>query len=282
MYTWPRPAKLFGFGVGSQTSSVPIQLLTFCFWLRCCPGGFTSYILDKNAKATGLGISLDIEKGGHTYLLEEYHRHRFDLLFSDLTYYQLGPSRIINKKFRSLPLDIRLQMFDVAVLDGHFLRTHASSTPWDLHRLLISQLIMGLQAVKKGGTIVIKLSRPERVDTAKILRMLDMISLELSTCKPRSMHANRGTFYAIAKGVGHGIEAKRLPDVLDSFKRLWVELTFGGEESKGRFMNDTDLDFVIGTDDLAEEYSYRLVELVRDVWSVQAASLGSWYKRKGI
>lgn len=249
---------------------------------RCCPGGFASYILDKNSEASGLGISLDPTRGGHRSHLKAYRR-RFRIEFADLTYYQLDPSqsRVLGGvELRCLPFDVRSDKFDLALLDGHFLRTQVSARAWDGHRLAISQIIIGLEAIKHGGTIIIKLSRPEKVFTIKILRLLDMISSSLSTYKPESMHATRGTFYAVAKGVGHGVDASKLPDLIISFKQLWVELSFGGEEGNGRFMDDTrDLDFIVDDAGL-QPFFDRQVELCRNIWTVQATALEAWFGRR--
>jgi hypothetical protein len=254
-------------------------------YARCCPGGFTSYVLDQNAKARGLGISLEVEKGGHECLLESYHRDleaRFSLLSADLTYFRLGPASTDDPRLKPLPTEIECPSCKLVILDGHFLRKQENGRKWDYDRLLISQLVMGLQAVKAGGTIVLKLSRPDAVHTAKLLYMLDMISNSLTTCKPRSMHANRGTFYAIAKGVRLGADAKRFPAIIEGLKRLWSELTYGGDDGCGRFLDETDLDFIICTEELIDSYLARLIELGRDIWMVQAHHLRRILRKKGI
>lgn len=250
--------------------------------IRCCPGGFTSYILDRNSSATGYGISLDVEKGGHPFHLEKYHRARFQLLFADLTYFQLGPSVDSNPMLKPLPFRLKPRSFHLVVLDGHQLRTHKGARGWDIDRLLISQLILALEAVRDGGTIVIKLSRLGHDRTAKVLCMLDMVCGSLSTCKPESMHAIRGTFYAIAKEVGQGADAARLPAIIEGLRELWFELTFGGENGGGRFMLESDLDFVISKEELIDHYLDRLIELGRGVWMTQARALHRFLQRKGI
>jgi hypothetical protein len=211
--------------------------------------------------------------------LEKYHRARFNLLSADLTYFQLGPSFVNDPRLKTLPPAIKYRTCDLVILDGHFLRTQKNAERHDYDRLLISQLVMGLQAVKAGGIIVLKLSKPDNVRTAKLLYMLDAISDYLETCKPRSMHANRGTFYAIAKGVRLGTETV---GYLENLKRLWFELTFGGDAGGGRFLNETDLNFVVTTDELVDRYVARLIELGREVWIVQAICLRGFLRKKGI
>ncbi|KAJ6531589.1 hypothetical protein DFH09DRAFT_1408942 [Mycena vulgaris] len=261
----------------NQTACIPRKGPLKFLDLGCCPGGFTSYILSKNSSAQGLGISSEIENGGHKFLLEDRHRARFKIYYADLTYYRLGPlptsTAPDNKALHALPFESS-KRFDVVLLDGHQLRKHPSAQPGDWDRLLVSQIIIGLQAAKQGGTLVIKLADAEQVNTAKLLHMLDILSASLETFKPRYMHATRGTFYAVAKGVGEGREAARLLALINAFKELWVDLTIGGADGAGRVLGEEDLDFIIGTVEVREAKNLdRLIDLVRMVWAVQARAL---------
>jgi len=185
-----------------STRCIPMHEPLHFLDLGCCPGGFSSYILDKNPNAKGLGISLPVADGGHEFALERCHLSRFHLTNQNLTYYQLGPALIDDQRLHNIPFKFRRRSFDLALLDGHQLRTQTSPLPWDRDRLLISQLILALQTVKAGGTIIVKLPLPHKPVAAKILYFLNRISRRLLRWKPRSMHANRGTFYAVGKGIG--------------------------------------------------------------------------------
>ncbi|KAF8879331.1 hypothetical protein CPB84DRAFT_1876869, partial [Gymnopilus junonius] len=116
--------------------------------LCCCPGGFSSYILGKNAKTQGVGISLSVSDGGQELALEDHHRQRFQLLNGDLTYYQLGPTMIPNQRLHDLPPQINGQSFNLVILDGYQLRRRPSDSSLNNDRLLISQIILALQTVK--------------------------------------------------------------------------------------------------------------------------------------
>ncbi|EPQ53651.1 hypothetical protein GLOTRDRAFT_130988 [Gloeophyllum trabeum ATCC 11539] len=269
-----------------------IDLWTHCVSLRpldfldlgCCPGGFSSYILATNRNARGVGVSLPVEDGGHEYTLEHAHRPRFDIYFADVTSYQLGPTNVHHQRLYYLPSQISSTLFGLVILDGHQLRTQISKykVPWDIDRLLVSQMIIALQVVRPGGNVVIKLTHPERITTAKILYMFDILSERLFTHKPRTMHQNRGSFYAIARGVGKGVRAAWQPRMLQALQELWLEITFGGIEGKGRFVEGADFDFAITTEDLHQKYLDRLISLGLGVWSVQARSLESWFRKKRI
>ncbi|KZP17577.1 hypothetical protein FIBSPDRAFT_911933 [Athelia psychrophila] len=258
--------------------TVPLKFLD----LGCCPGGFSSYILDKNPKASGVGISLDVEKGGHSFQLEEHLQPRLELNFGDLTRYQLGPTTVQDPTLHYLPASLAASAFDLILLDGHPLRVDKSRTSSTSHRLLISQLIIALGSISLSGTLIIKLSTPERVDTAKILYLLDILSLHLTCWKPVFMHATQPTFYAIAKGVGYGEYGYMFPNFLMGLQELWMDLTFGGAMGKGRKMEDGDLDFIIGKDALENGYKERLHQLAHPIWTVQAQSWKGWLATDGI
>lgn len=250
----------------------------------CCPGGFSSYILGKNLNSTGTGMSLSVESGGHGFLLEEHLQPRLELKLADVTYYQLGLTTINDPRLRPLPFYPGSQMYDLVLLDGHPLRTHTSSAAQKLNgdRLLISQLVICLQAISISGTIIMKLSKPERVITAKLLYMLDVLSLSLGSWKPVFIHATRPTFYVVAKGVGYGRQGYRFHEFLHGLKNLWMQLTYGGAHDTGRELNDQDLDFIVSKTELERTFGNRLQQLGHHVWLVQEESLRGWYQQSGV
>lgn len=232
-------------------------------------------------RSTGTGISLPVQDGGHEFLLEDNLRSRFDLNFTDLTSYQLGPKFINNPQLQlnPLPYNAASHRCDLVLLDGHPLRPSTQS----LHdhtvksnMLLISQLIIGLQAIATSGTIVMKLSKPERKLTAKIMYMFDMLSIHLASWKPVCMHATRDTFYIVAKGVGYGKQGYRLQEWLNRLKWLWVDMKFGPISVSKRHLNDADLDFIVTNFELNTIFRDRLQQLSAHIWQVQASSLKGW------
>jgi len=249
----------------------------------CCPGGFSSYILNKNLNSTGTGISLSVESGGHSFLLEEHLRPRLDLKLADVTFYQLGLTTINDPRLQPFPFHPDSPKFDLVLLDGHPLRTSAGQG-LNGDRLLISQVLICLQAISVSGTIIMKLSRPERVVTAKLLYMLDVLSLSLTSWKPVFMHATRPTFYVVAKGVGYGRQGYRLPEILFGLSSLWMELTYGRADGsgRGRVMDAEDLDFIVSKAELDRTFGNRLQQLGQHVWLVQEQSLRGWYQQSGV
>jgi hypothetical protein len=241
-------------------------------------------VLQSNREAHGVGISLPEDRGGHEFRLEHSFRARYKLHQADLLYYKLhttADQAVDGTSLISLPPSVSRPDFDLVILDGHQLRTYcgAAVQDWDRQRLLISQLVIALQAVKHGGTLVIKLSHPEYFDTALLLVFLDAVAERVVTRKPRTIHANRGTFYAIARGVGIGQRGGELDELRRCFEDLWYEISFGGEEGKGRFLGKNDLDFIMTEEELLEEENLRkIVELGRDPWTVQADTLEHWFQ----
>jgi len=282
--TWFRGMKNVLEEIDQALRCIP-EMCRFRFLdVGCCPGGFSSYILNKNINSMGTGISLDVESGGHSFLLEEHLRPRLELKLADATYYQLGLFAIDDPRLQPFPFHPDSRKFDMVLLDGHPLRTSTSSSSQKLNgdRLLISQLIICFQAISRSGTIIMKLSKPERVITAKLLYMLDVLSLSLTSWKPVFIHATRPTFYVVAKGVGYGRQGSRLSEILYGLKALWMQLTYGGVHGSGRTLDVDDLDFIVSKSGLERTFGNRLQQLGHHVWLVQEESLRGWYQQSGV
>ncbi|KAH9478176.1 hypothetical protein JR316_0008629 [Psilocybe cubensis] len=247
--------------------------------LGCCPGGFSSYILTKNPASRGIGVSLPVEDGGHKYLLEEHLLTRHKLIFANLTKYQLNAHSVPDPDLQHLPYDIVKSPFDLVLLDGHQLRTQISAKPGDMHRLSISQLIIALRTVAPGGTIIMKLPLPHKPIAARILYMLNEISTKICRWKPMSIHANRGTFYVVAFGVGLDPKKANLATYLTGLQNLWFSLSYGGENGGGRYMTDEDLDFIIPVDGIINNHLGWLAEFGNPLWHVQVSALERLYEK---
>ncbi len=232
-------------------------------------------------------------------MLENHLRPRHEFIEKDILEYDLSP-RVPGAPDSpdTFPSSMRTQ-FQLVIIDGHALRTYTSPTMQpqldnldakEAHisyrdSLHIAQLIIALEAVRQGGTILTRLSHIEAFPATHILYLLDQLSDELVVYKPRSMHAYRRTFYVVAKGI-----CRRAPDRLMELKaryvaglrQLWSELRRGGPGGGRRQMSSRDLDFIVSTEDIRGEYLDRLVELGRSVWRTQAQGLHQFFARKGI
>lgn len=250
--------------------------------VSCCPGGFSAHILQKDSTASGVGISLPTKQGGYELALKGPLKTRFRFHEVDITHFKLGGGEIeyqsndvsLVNQFVDLPGDVLAdKRFDLVILGATVLYTTTSDNRCDIDRLLISQLIIGLQFVRSGGTLMVLLTHLERIMTAKVLYMLETISTQLSTWKPRRMHSKKPTFYAVAKGVGRGRpQTESLDEMLGQLKKLWYRLTLFGR----RNLSLSDLDFVISTEDIRQGkngFLDRLVTQGKQVWEVELRGL---------
>ncbi|CAE7229080.1 unnamed protein product [Rhizoctonia solani] len=253
--------------------------------LGCFPGGYSTYILQKCPSATGLGISLPYEEGGHGLAIPANLLPRMELRTADLTKFDLAPS--IPKPqapFAQLgPLPFESNSFDLVVCDGHSLRNNPDNIdrPWNWTRLLISQLLMGLRAVSDGGTIFLKLSHPEKAIGARILLALCRVARLVRTVKPQPLHAIRGTFYVIAQNVS--TNSAEYQALVESLERLWYIASFEGEAGYGREIAWEEEDMII---DWAEVMNERgldtLARLGTEVWRIQRNALRKMLNARGV
>ncbi|KAE9397593.1 hypothetical protein BT96DRAFT_1020737 [Gymnopus androsaceus JB14] len=132
-------------------------------------------------------------------------------------------SALATRKFNLIVIDAISSKFDSVA---------PSSSAFTDDLLLISQLLVALQCTsitprpRAGGTIVVRLTHPESINTAKILYMLDIISGTVATLKPRDMdvRGNPESFYAIAQDVGGGPHGHRMFEIIEELKGLYRKL----------------------------------------------------------
>ena len=205
---------------------------------RCAPGGFSTYILDKNPLAHGVGVTLPLASGGHPTQLAPRHRKRYEFVYKDILRYDLLPSHGAGLPARDAatahahmlqPIpEAWKRHFGLVLLDAHPLRTYRRAGPPSPEHepegpppeggpsreedpahahtiysgaLFIAQLALALETLAPGGTLVLKLTHLEKFPAAHVLFLLDSISASLVVRKSHTTHTVRGTFYAVARGV---------------------------------------------------------------------------------
>ncbi|KAJ1302111.1 hypothetical protein OPQ81_000942 [Rhizoctonia solani] len=253
--------------------------------LGCFPGGYSTYILQKCPLATGFGISLPFEEGGHGLAIPANLLPRMELRTADLTNFDLAPS--IPKPqapFTQLgPMPFELNTFDLVVCDGHSLRNNPDNNdrPWNWTRLLISQLLMGLRAVSPGGTIFLKLSHPEKAIGARVLLALCRIAYLVRTVKPQPLHAIRGTFYVIAQQVS--TNSTDYQSLVESLEKLWYIMSFEGEAGYGREITWEEEDMITNWGEVMSESGLEnIARLGAEVWRIQYNALRKMFHARGI
>lgn len=246
-----------------------IKILDLCM----APGGYTASALKYNPTATAFGITLPPNKGGHKVLLKS---HRCTVLHRDITLFakEFGveevPRTHPDRGAFSLERPIMNQKFDLVICDGQVLRDHKLADYRKYNeatRLTLSQLILALQRIREGGTLVMLLHKIESMPTMQLLHLFSRFS-KLQVFKPARKHGIKSTFYLIAKNVQPDSENARLAVI--TWKKAWHHATFAGEEGVGapRLEIGEEREQII-----IDSFGEALAMLARPIWSIQADAL---------
>ncbi|QRW23415.1 FtsJ-like methyltransferase [Rhizoctonia solani] len=215
--------------------------------LGCCPGGFSTYILSKYPNAQGMGISLPIEYGGHSLAVPLHLRDRLQVHWADVTMFDHAPSLVQGfwdtTIFQTSPVPTRA--FDFVIVDGHQPPSMLAGDPresWGRDRLLISQLLAGLRAIKPTGTLFAKLSLQVSVPLMEriVVALSRLTPIPLRAVKPTSIYATAGTFYVLLHAPIPYL-CDRLIRILEG---LWYFMTFSGPNHFGRGLKESDMDLI--------------------------------------
>ncbi|KAG8723908.1 hypothetical protein FRC09_001240 [Ceratobasidium sp. 395] len=252
--------------------------------IGCCPGGYSTYVMRVCPKATGMGISLPVEDGGHGVAISEDLLPRIDLVMHNLMAYDLSSPNLNNPTNTSLSaLPFKPHTFDFVICGASYLRSSPESIrrPWNWNRLQISQLLLGLRAVSAGGTMFIRLSHVERPLTARILLALCRVSNYVRTIKSKIIHSSRGSFYVLAQGVRTG--SQEFKELVAGLERLWCVLNFEGRDGLGREITWEEQDCVTPWNEVMSPRGVLcIVRLGTKVWQIQRDGLRELLKWKGV
>jgi 23S rRNA U2552 (ribose-2'-O)-methylase RlmE/FtsJ len=162
-------------------------------------------------------------------------------------------------------------MFDLIFCDGQVLRTHARAE-WRLEhreagRLVMAQLVLALQRIRQGGSIVMLLHKADMWRTVELLHTFRGFADSITLVKPTPMHAKRSSFYMIAKGIQP--ESLAAQTAGEKWKRDWYVATFGSAEeyADNRATKKETVDSVLA------EFGEELCHLAEPVWEVQVEAL---------
>lgn len=241
--------------------------------LGCCPGGFATYVLSKWPNATGLGISLPREYGGHSLAVPATLRGRLEVCFEDLTMFNFIPSSIDGVWDPTLfspsliaPGD---HSFDFVIADGHLDGRMLTDNPragWCRDRLIISQLLIALRGIKPTGSLLIKQSLLVSPELTKriVLALQQLTDVPVQAIKPMSIYADKPTFYILARSLdsnGCDILARKL-------EGLWYFMTFFGTSGFGRRMNSNEINIIATTRQVnaARDFLHSLLAPINEVY----------------
>ena len=94
-------------------------------------------------------------------------------------------------------------LFDLVLCDGNVLRTHdrpAYRELREVQRLQHSQLALGLERVREGGTMVVLLHKVEAWESVQMLYTFRRFS-RVRVFKPSMGYTKRSSFYMVAKDI---------------------------------------------------------------------------------
>ncbi|XMA12579.1 hypothetical protein WAI453_005370 [Rhynchosporium graminicola] len=237
------------------------------------PGGYTYSALKYNPGAEASGITLPPSQGGHeVFLLSS----KSTVIYKDITIFskEFGVEVVplTHPEYASFSAErpFNDQNFDLVICDGQVLRTpnrpeYREAT--EATRLTISQLILGMQRIRKGGTLIMLLHRIEGTESMKLLYTFSRFS-DIEVFKPVKKHAIKSTFYLIAKNVNPDAEAAKM--AVEAWKKVWWNATFGGEDGTGAARIKTDDEQIQG---IIDSFGVDFVSLAKPIWDIQADGL---------
>lgn len=258
----------------------PLQVLDICM----APGGYTASVLDITPGAKVCGLSLPEGLGGHKLHLEpglaEVEYLDVTMLIAEYSDSPVPPTYPHPELF-SLKRPFLDSKFDLVFCDGQVLRPHERyrekyREPHETLRLKASQLILALQRIYNGGTLVALLHEVDEWCTVELLHQLSTFS-DVEFWKSKNHHQLRSSFYVIAKQVKPDSQAAR--DTLHTWRKAWWQSTFSGDDGTGENPAWAEETYVT---DVLNKFGDDLIEMGRPIWDIQREALinAPWKKKR--
>ncbi|KAK2734314.1 hypothetical protein FQN57_001719, partial [Myotisia sp. PD_48] len=258
-----------------------LKVLDICM----APGGYSATVLKHNGFARIYGLSLPEEEGGHQILLPNWRKDpRVEVRLMDITMLSaelgspdlLPPHSLVASQFSNCrPFD-GLEA-DLVFCDGQVLRTHerAVGSKFEASRLTAAQLIIALQRIKKGGTMVMLLHRVNSPRNVKLLHTFSQFA-EIDLFKPAPSHATRSSFYLVAKNVDPTSPGacQMLENLKSSWKRRTLQAFNDEPYDVKRNMSGDEMRAI-----LQSSFGERLISLGEPIWAIQQEALEKKFLR---
>ncbi|KAI5803837.1 hypothetical protein EDC01DRAFT_645010 [Geopyxis carbonaria] len=249
-----------------------IRILDTCM----APGAFSDYAIRQSPLCKVDGLTLPAESGGHEVLVRP-SKGKISITYTDVTLHSLFlpaghsipadfPDRLDFDNNPPLP---QLSFYDIIICDGQRLRTHehGERRGWEPGRLLLSQLILGLNHIKPGGSMLVLLHRVEQWNTVSLMYRFSEFS-DISLFKPNKGHANRSSFYLIAQN----IRPSHAAPWIEHLKLCWYKMTFEGEEGRGIGLDCAE---DMEVEDVIKAFGSTLMQKGHEIWKRQRDALRS-------
>jgi 23S rRNA U2552 (ribose-2'-O)-methylase RlmE/FtsJ len=248
--------------------------------LCMAPGGYTASVLRYTPHAHVSGITLSHAEGGHKLLVRHgIQDSRVEVAELDITMLssEFGAGEIPKDhpdrlKFLQSIRPYPDKSFDLIFCDGQVLRTHARSSYRECSealRLTCSQLILAMQRIRPGGTLIMLLHKVDAWDTVNLLFQFDKFA-NVHLFKPVKKHAQRNSFYLIATDI-NPVHPMAISAVA-GWKNDWREATFAygqytTEVGKRRLRDSEEESRVLA------EFGSKLIKLGEPIWAIQRDAL---------
>ncbi|OIW34369.1 hypothetical protein CONLIGDRAFT_587802 [Coniochaeta ligniaria NRRL 30616] len=280
--------------IRSQRIWKETTILAFPAVLDLCmaPGGFSAAALKVNESVLLRAITLDPKLGGHDVMLtpSEYDNDiQIELLDITMLAGEMGVQENEipfghpeAKKLVYEPIFPGIDEYDLIFCGGTPTRNHRPhQAPYrafvESLRLSVSQLVIALNHIREGGTMVVLMHRPEAWITCQLMYMLSKFS-SIRPFKPRAAHKTNSSFYLVATEVKpHSPEAE---DVVRRWKATWRRLTLNTEGLHDITIAELDDTNIAGepVEEVLRKFGAQLVNKSRTVWLEQLEALknASW------
>jgi hypothetical protein len=150
-------------------------------------------------------------------------------------------------------------------------------------RLLNTQLVLALQRIRSGGTIVLLLHKADSWRSVLLMHTFATFADSVELFKPLAAHRLRSSFYMVVKGVQPGREAAL--EAVRRWKMKWSMATFGVGDGGDGEPGEEELDVLESGGEeevraVLEEFGPALVRMTEPVFAVQAKALkkAPWMK----
>lgn len=261
--------------IAPATKDLPPQFLDLCM----APGGYSAVVMRYNPSVRSYGITLPEADGGHKLrFTKNCSIKQMDLTMLSTEFgvdsiRDSHPQRedfITQRPFEEIS-------FDLVFCDGQVLRTHRRPEyreSIEAVRLTVAQLILALQRLREGGTLIMLCHKAENWQNITSFSLFSKFS-RLQLWKPSRIHGKRSSFYMIARHVQtQSVHAKL---AVESWKRTWYHATFGGEAGTGgKQLQPTPEEVQSVLDEFGDEF----IRLAVPVWSIQARNLETWISKQ--